>query len=787
MTETKRDTRKHRVASLGLRHYRRPNGLLGGATVLALGMTPLLMVFPEGANAQELAIQGAQIATQDLAVTERQLEQVSLPEDYVTTDEISAENLAVEENAILPSSDPAVDEQPNRAEASIARALVSSPTAVLGVTFPLNNADETAAISYRTRQGELWGEWKALELAEVGNAPDYVEYVTVGTEPIPLTDADEVEVAVKSAEGESLPGAVLTLIEPELSADELHDAQVDVHGQQAVEAVESVLDDVTADTAESAFAVSKEKAEASEEAAPESELREPQSDAVAGEEGEDAAVLETPVATGLGGQTVGGALTKMRAVGPTADGNSYVTDLEGLTITTRKGWGADERAMDWKPEKVTFKGAVIHHTAGSNNYTKAQVSGLVRGIYRYHAVSLGWGDVGYHLLVDKYGGVWEGRSGGLTNSVEGGHAYGANSTTFGVSVLGDYSTVKPSDEALDAVAKAVAWKLKVHKITNLDATFTTKGKQWGKSSIQLPVVSAHRHVGGTSCPGDAFMTRFEELRAKVKHYSEKLKQGNASPAPATVPLKQRRPIWAPTRVIGHGWKAGNTFAAGAFFGEGHTDGMIIDSVGRMWLYPGKDHGNFYAPRRHIGNGWYILDQISAGIDFDGDSHPDVLGRLKSNGELRLYPGDGKGGFKKMRRIGYGWGIFESIHILPDLVNGQAVVYAVEQDTHRMRAYLTDGKGGFTTRRDLGGNWEGMRSLNSVGDKSTDGKTDFVVVDAAGKMWLYAGDNRGGFTEKVQVGHGLQDLNPIVSSGEPGNFWAVNPQGTLLRYTLTELK
>ena len=39
---------------------------------------------------------------------------------------------------------------------------------------------------------------------------------------------------------------------------------------------------------------------------------------------------------------------------------------------------------------------------------KADVPGLLRGIYRYHTQNLGWSDIGYNFLVDRFGRTWVG-------------------------------------------------------------------------------------------------------------------------------------------------------------------------------------------------------------------------------------------------------------------------------------------------------------------------------------------------------------------------------------------
>lgn len=62
--------------------------------------------------------------------------------------------------------------------------------------------------------------------------------------------------------------------------------------------------------------------------------------------------------------------------------------------------------------------AIIHHTAGSNDYSPEDSAEIVRAIYAYHTQTLGWCDIAYNALVDKYGQVFEGRAGGITKAVE---------------------------------------------------------------------------------------------------------------------------------------------------------------------------------------------------------------------------------------------------------------------------------------------------------------------------------------------------------------------------------
>jgi hypothetical protein len=180
-------------------------------------------------------------------------------------------------------------------------------------------------------------------------------------------------------------------------------------------------------------------------------------------------------------------------------------------IHTRQDWGADESIRTWKPEYApTIKAATLHHTVSANDYTADQVPAMIRAIYRYHAVSRGWGDIGYHVLVDRFGRVWEGRYGGLESTVIGAHARGYNIGTVGVGLLGDYESVDTTAPMIDAAEAFIAWKF---SLFHVDPTATTNLTDGGGQKV--PTIFGHRDVGRTLCPGRFGYARLPEIRSAV--------------------------------------------------------------------------------------------------------------------------------------------------------------------------------------------------------------------------------------------------------------------------------
>ena len=177
-------------------------------------------------------------------------------------------------------------------------------------------------------------------------------------------------------------------------------------------------------------------------------------------------------------------------------------------IHTRAQWGADESKMTWAPSYGKVSVGFVHHTDGSNNYAAGDVAGIVRGIYAYHAVSLGWGDIGYNFLVDRFGGIWEGRAGGMDKPVIGGQVYNYNAVSTGVSGIGDFTSAAVPQAMTDAFKRVLGWRLSV---AGIPATGASPVQAPGGAYIQR--ISGHRDVGGTACPGNSLYARLGEIRA----------------------------------------------------------------------------------------------------------------------------------------------------------------------------------------------------------------------------------------------------------------------------------
>ena len=218
---------------------------------------------------------------------------------------------------------------------------------------------------------------------------------------------------------------------------------------------------------------------------------------------------------------------------PEAPGRRQWTPPSGVlmpgqppSIISRAEWGADELLRCGNPQYDNgIRAAVIHHTAGSNDYSPLESAGIVKAIYTYHSKTLGWCDIAYNALVDKYGQVFEGTAGGLTKPVEAFHTGGFNRNTWGVAMIGNFDDVAPTPIQIRTVGRLLGWRL---GMDNVDPKGTVALQSAGShyttfpagSIATLPTIFTHRDVGNTDCPGNAAYAVMDEIRDIASRFND---------------------------------------------------------------------------------------------------------------------------------------------------------------------------------------------------------------------------------------------------------------------------
>lgn len=189
------------------------------------------------------------------------------------------------------------------------------------------------------------------------------------------------------------------------------------------------------------------------------------------------------------------------------------------SIIPRSGWGANESYMTWPPEHHPVRKIIVHHTVTQND--DPDPPSTIRAIYYYHAVTMGWGDIGYNYLVDWQGNVYEGRYGGLDAvgrhvhgpMVEGCGIFAYNCGSVGVGAIGTYGNsvsppnVEPPPALLDAIADLAAWECGRSLFNPNESSYFV--------DMTTQNIAGHRDYNQTACPGDYLYAQLPNLRAWI--------------------------------------------------------------------------------------------------------------------------------------------------------------------------------------------------------------------------------------------------------------------------------
>ena len=252
---------------------------------------------------------------------------------------------------------------------------------------------------------------------------------------------------------------------------------------------------------------------------------------------------------------VGGAApAEARTVATASDARAKILP----DVITRAQWGADESWAESSPQFDQVRALTIHHTAGTNDYSRAQAVEQMRGIYAYYTKTLGWGDFPYHLITDRFGNIYEGRRGALDSNPLGTHAGGFNRGTMGISTMGNYDVLAPSEEVVDAMARATAYYLYRDSIDARGRVTLTSGgstKYAAGTPVTVDTIFPHRATSATACPGQHLMARFDDLRDRAEAIATAAGQPPAPATPAPMPAPSTEPSTAGTYTVqpNDGW------------------------------------------------------------------------------------------------------------------------------------------------------------------------------------------------------------------------------------------
>ncbi|MEK7068147.1 MAG: peptidoglycan recognition family protein, partial [Patescibacteria group bacterium] len=221
------------------------------------------------------------------------------------------------------------------------------------------------------------------------------------------------------------------------------------------------------------------------------------------------------------------------------------------TLNALMTWVPDKNSSpsDWQPiERIIVHdtGCDIANPTCNNNQNPIAT---IQAIYRYHAVTRGWGDIGYNYIIDQQGRIYEGRWGG--NGSRAAHVYvdrtkdNFNFGTIGIAVLGNYASREPSEAVYQSLVRLVGW---LAQTNNLDPLGSRSSSIWNLLTSEFsglyngPIIVGHKDVE----PGNPDPKTFDFVRIRreasvsAQKYKNYVYQANGFPRVYKIVLGTRQ-------------------------------------------------------------------------------------------------------------------------------------------------------------------------------------------------------------------------------------------------------
>ena len=156
--------------------------------------------------------------------------------------------------------------------------------------------------------------------------------------------------------------------------------------------------------------------------------------------------------------------------------------------------GAPERTLLNPMLPVTC--VTVHHDGLEDLIWTARAEAVAERLERYRVGhrARGWADIGYHLIIDRGGVLWQGRS----IRWQGAHVQHHNEGNIGVLVMGNFDLQSPTAAQLTALRRV---------LVDLRRTY---GMQRGRVYTHKEWAEAQ-----TACPGSRLQPRVERIRQSI--------------------------------------------------------------------------------------------------------------------------------------------------------------------------------------------------------------------------------------------------------------------------------
>lgn len=168
------------------------------------------------------------------------------------------------------------------------------------------------------------------------------------------------------------------------------------------------------------------------------------------------------------------------------------TPSSSMSVIRRSEWakgGVIPSRMD--PMQPVNK-ITLHHDGMPSGFTSTDKYAAAAHAERIRQAHLdrGFGDVGYHYMIDPAGRVWQGRE----LKWQGAHVKDQNPGNLGICFMGNYELQQPNQAQLATAQVFISDAMRYY-------------------SVRVTSVRTHREMAPTACPGRYLQPRLDSLRS----------------------------------------------------------------------------------------------------------------------------------------------------------------------------------------------------------------------------------------------------------------------------------
>lgn len=189
---------------------------------------------------------------------------------------------------------------------------------------------------------------------------------------------------------------------------------------------------------------------------------------------------------------VGAEAAELPASVPAASAAGESAQLGRLRLIPRAQWTRERPDVANTNPMNGVRVITVHHDGMEPEVirTSADAARRLELIRSSHVESRGWADIGYHLVVDPQGRIWQGRP----MNLQGAHVKDQNPHNLGILMMGNFEVQNPTREALATLDQLLAQQAMAHR-------------------VPLSAIRTHQEWSSTACPGRSLQAYMNTTRS----------------------------------------------------------------------------------------------------------------------------------------------------------------------------------------------------------------------------------------------------------------------------------